>query len=100
MAVFQDLQQDQAAGSIKDLEPEVVDDEESFLGYLGHLPKVGAVGLAQLHLLEQLARRPIADGIPMDARLLTQHGSQKALAAAAGTGEDQVLALFDPAAVG
>ena len=72
MSVFEDLQQGQAAGRIQDLQPEVVDDQESFLGNLGQLSKVSPVGFAELHLLEQLACRPVADGVAMDACLLAQ----------------------------
>ena len=32
VSVFQDLQQDQAAGRIQDLQPKIVDDQKSFVG--------------------------------------------------------------------
>ncbi len=46
MTVLEDLQQDEAAGGVQDLQAEIVDDPKVFLGELGQLAQVAAVGLA------------------------------------------------------
>ena len=73
VAVFQDFKQNQSAGCVEDLKPEIVNDEESLLGYLGQLPKVGAVCLTELHLFEEFPRGPVAHAVAVNARLLAQH---------------------------
>ena len=100
MAIFEDLQQCQPRQGVQRLQRKVVDDHQCLLADLLQLPDVAAVSLGQAQFAEQPRGRMVADPEPAQTRLVAQRGGQEALPGAAFAGDDEVLVLTDPAAVG
>ena len=100
VAVVNDLQQVLGLGFGERVAQPVVDDEELGLGQDVQELRIRAFGMGQGQFLEQPRALKIADREPVAAGSLTQRTGEVGFPGAGRAGDDQVMFLPDPLALG
>ena len=100
MTIVHNFHQIVAVGRLERLQTPVVNDQQLDLGQQLELFVVTAIGFCLRQFQQQSRESVVADAVAMQTGVMPQRTGEVGLAAAAGAGDQQVLASPDPVRLG
>jgi len=94
VAVFHDLQKGDPVLAVQWLQPKIVQYDHVLALYLGEFSQIGAVGFSYFEFGEELRGVEVVHPVSLDARLISQCGSQIAFTHTGASRDEDVLVLF------
>ena len=100
VAVVHNLHQVIALGRFQCFESPVIDNEQLHLGQVPEQLVVAAIDLGLVEFQEQSREAMVSDAVAAQAGTVPEGASEVGFAAAAGTGQQEILPPFDPLSLG